>query len=212
MPGKADKRVRNLGRAPRRRERGRSASGVKRTSSNTIKVAEMEAEDRKKRKAQKAAKTASLIFAKDNPIWTVREPMPARGVESSREYKPPTATAADDAATLKTAKDTATREWWRGRKVLRLLDAREEAAQQKIATLQKKRGERRELRRGSQLPMRDRGRFDGRPDDVGPVLGGSGKKRYIKSPKGTRLLRHGPRGGKYYIYNGKKVYLSKKCK
>ena len=45
-----------------------------------------------------------------------------------------------------------------------------------------------------------------------PGPGGGGKKRYIKSPKGTRLLRHGPRGGKYYIYNGKKVYLSKKCK
>ena len=39
---------------------------------------------------------------------------------------------------------------------------------------------------------------------------GGGKKRYIKSPKGRRLVRKGPRGGKYYIYNGRKVYLSKK--
>jgi hypothetical protein len=36
------------------------------------------------------------------------------------------------------------------------------------------------------------------------------KKRYVKSPKGKRLVRKGPRGGKYYIYKGKKVYLSKK--
>ena len=38
------------------------------------------------------------------------------------------------------------------------------------------------------------------------------KKRYVKSPKGKRLVRKGPRGGKYYIYKGKKVYLKKKNK
>jgi hypothetical protein len=36
------------------------------------------------------------------------------------------------------------------------------------------------------------------------------KKTYIKSPKGKRLVRKGPRGGKYYIYNGKKKYITKK--
>ena len=35
-------------------------------------------------------------------------------------------------------------------------------------------------------------------------------KRYIKSPKGKRLVRKGPRGGKYIILNGKKKYLTKK--
>ena len=40
--------------------------------------------------------------------------------------------------------------------------------------------------------------------------GGGGRKRYIKSPKGRRLVRKGPRGGKYIIYNGKKRYLTKK--
>ena len=39
---------------------------------------------------------------------------------------------------------------------------------------------------------------------------GGGRKRYIKSPKGRRLVRKGPRGGKYIIYNGKKRYLTKK--
>lgn len=38
------------------------------------------------------------------------------------------------------------------------------------------------------------------------------KKRYIKSPKGKRLVRTGSRGGKYYIYKGKKVYLKNNCK
>jgi hypothetical protein len=50
-----------------------------------------------------------------------------------------------------------------------------------------------------------------------PALWGGGgqnnkktKKRYVKSPKGRRLVRKGLRGGKYYIYKGKKFYLSKK--
>ena len=192
---------------PQRGLRGRKNRNIKKRSPNTIKVDELYKGFGDTRKAQKAAEKASLIFAKKNPILTVRE-----RTSTAVEYKPPTATAADDAATLKTAMDTATREWWRRRKAQRLLDDMEEAAKQKIATLQRKRVERRKLRDRSQLPMGARDKFDGRTDYVGPVLGGSGKKRYIKSPKGTRLLRHGPRGGKYYIYNGKKVYLSKKCK
>ena len=47
--------------------------------------------------------------------------------------------------------------------------------------------------------------------DFGKRTGG-GKKRYIKTPKGKRLVRTGSRGGKYYIYKGKKVYLKNNCK